>query len=1070
MKTYITESKLIEVFEFQYNDVFSLILTKNKFDFLNILKKQVQIHLQILNKNATHQSMLKTQDIFSKKYLTDKKKVIKSYEQIQSKHENELEYLDKLNCIIHCPCCSQAYHSCGYRLVLANDFVFCLSCMKVYNEKQVNLFCDVCNLEYISQLREIKDYTYSSFYPVSINKYHCKLDYEEKIKCPNCKRDLYVNISNPINNSNKSGIKEVECLKCNSIFITNKFTYKCKICNIFFKSNPKIFNEFNFLKNDILTIAHTIINGKFAFPERVKYRECYCNLNMAKKYKHTDGGTLYEGIKSNKKIIVCDNCFQIFDPQFFEWNCFFCQKKINYCKKQQDENDKNSSQKNNMCRFVKKRENSRDYSKISNKSDFIIKPHSILHKNPTEARINFSKSILNNTDTNLYQATNNNFSKMKKKDYFGNNLTKEIFNTSCNRSNCRYQSMNTQNNNMNYSEKLLKSEPHNNPNPNQNINIKIQTFYNNYMPLIHIVKKDKKRNIFMDSRGFQKDNIVDYDNSNNELQRNYSLMYINSLNSRNIILPKTNKSLSRSITEESIRNNINLTEKERSSYWGQENTNKIFNNTLNNIRSNSENKNKKDNNVISRSSLKRNNNNIILCTLNKKHIKKSPEKKKVKLNDVEIIKEEIEDDKCRHFKIPINDNDFLYEKFNLNKLNLNRETKEQKENKIEITNKKIVLSKQNPSKKFVKIYITKSKTDSKNLSNNNKLKKQDTGHRFTEKNSFKNKNINKEKNLHSNNIINHSKSTDKRKLNNSGDKAITSISSKNKFKKEFNSEDYNILRIIGEGTFGKIFLVENSKTKEQYALKKITATERRELEISKEEFELLMKITQENENLNLVKIYGIQIKQLDKFNLVLYVLMEAAISDWEKEIKNRRKNKNFYSEIEITQILKSLVKTFAFLQRRGICHRDVKPQNILYFKKGKYKITDFGEAKAILKKGYFFCQDTSMQTVRGTELYMSPILFKALHKTPSLDLQYNAFKSDVFSLGLCILLACKLDYEVLYEIREIVNMKMLENIIRKHLKKSFSEKFIGILNIMLQIEEKNRPDFIELEEILKHKC
>ena len=98
---------------------------------------------------------------------------------------------------------------------------------------------------------------------------------------------------------------------------------------------------------------------------------------------------------------------------------------------------------------------------------------------------------------------------------------------------------------------------------------------------------------------------------------------------------------------------------------------------------------------------------------------------------------------------------------------------------------------------------------------------------------------------------------------------------------------YEILSSLGEGTFGKIYLVEDPADLKQYALKKIAVSDMEELGENKKEFELLMKLSQDNPNLNVVKIFGIQIKKLDKFNLVMYVLMEAAQCDWENEIRNR---------------------------------------------------------------------------------------------------------------------------------------------------------------------------------------
>ena len=100
---------------------------------------------------------------------------------------------------------------------------------------------------------------------------------------------------------------------------------------------------------------------------------------------------------------------------------------------------------------------------------------------------------------------------------------------------------------------------------------------------------------------------------------------------------------------------------------------------------------------------------------------------------------------------------------------------------------------------------------------------------------------------------------------------------------------------------------------------------------------------------------------------------------------------------------------------------------------------------------------------------MSPILFSALRNSSVDDLQYNAFKSDVFSLGLCFLLAACLTYKPLSELREIRENNEIKSLIEKHLKGKYSKNFLEVLQIMLQLEEKDRPDFIELESIIKMK-
>jgi serine/threonine protein kinase len=99
---------------------------------------------------------------------------------------------------------------------------------------------------------------------------------------------------------------------------------------------------------------------------------------------------------------------------------------------------------------------------------------------------------------------------------------------------------------------------------------------------------------------------------------------------------------------------------------------------------------------------------------------------------------------------------------------------------------------------------------------------------------------------------------------------------------------------------------------------------------------------------------------------------------------------------------------------------------------------------------------------------MSPILFQALqNRIHSRYTKHNTFKSDVFSFGLCFLFAATLTYNSLISIREIFDSIKIQMILSKFLNK-YSNKFNSILFKMLEIDEKNRPDFIELEKIIEN--
>ena len=167
---------------------------------------------------------------------------------------------------------------------------------------------------------------------------------------------------------------------------------------------------------------------------------------------------------------------------------------------------------------------------------------------------------------------------------------------------------------------------------------------------------------------------------------------------------------------------------------------------------------------------------------------------------------------------------------------------------------------------------------------------------------------------------------------------------------------------------------------------------------------------------------------------------------------------SYYTEGELHNIIKQLISTLSFLQKMHITHRDIKPQNIL-IANGRYKLCDFGDIRVMQRDGEV------VQRIRGSELYMSPILFYGLRR----GLQYiehNTYKSDAFSLGMCLFYAACLSFDGPVEIREVKNMNIKAQILNKYLGARYSQKLIKILYMMLYEEESLRPDFILLEDAI----
>ena len=277
---------------------------------------------------------------------------------------------------------------------------------------------------------------------------------------------------------------------------------------------------------------------------------------------------------------------------------------------------------------------------------------------------------------------------------------------------------------------------------------------------------------------------------------------------------------------------------------------------------------------------------------------------------------------------------------------------------------------------------------------------------------------------------------------------------------DFNTKEFKIIKKLGEGTFGKIYAIKWLKTNDLYALKKMDLDEY-DVYVFQKKVRIIQNFIKSTKHNGVIKLYGdksIPIQNTNQFNY--YVIMELAERDFEKEINSRKAANKYYTEEELLDIIIQLVKTLSLMQKNNITHRDVKPQNILLIK-GFYKLCDFGETKIITGVGPI------LQSVRGSELYMSPILFYAYNKNvPSV--LHNTYKSDVFSLGMCTLLAACLTARPLCDLREIKNMITIETIIINNLINRYSKKMINLIIKMLEIDENLRMDFIQLEEYISN--
>lgn len=157
---------------------------------------------------------------------------------------------------------------------------------------------------------------------------------------------------------------------------------------------------------------------------------------------------------------------------------------------------------------------------------------------------------------------------------------------------------------------------------------------------------------------------------------------------------------------------------------------------------------------------------------------------------------------------------------------------------------------------------------------------------------------------------------------------------------------YSAERIIGNGSFGVVFEAKVVETNEVVAIKKVLQDKRfknRELQIMRQ----LVK----DPHTNIVALKHCFYSQGEKqdelyLNLVLEYVPETVYS-----ISRRHHKHNIPLPLMFVKLyLYQLSRALAHIHALGICHRDIKPQNLLVNPKNQQlKLCDFGSAKALVQ-------------------------------------------------------------------------------------------------------------------------
>jgi serine/threonine protein kinase/Tfp pilus assembly protein PilF len=190
---------------------------------------------------------------------------------------------------------------------------------------------------------------------------------------------------------------------------------------------------------------------------------------------------------------------------------------------------------------------------------------------------------------------------------------------------------------------------------------------------------------------------------------------------------------------------------------------------------------------------------------------------------------------------------------------------------------------------------------------------------------------------------------------------------------------YEIIEELGKGGMGRVYRVEDTKLKQEVALKLIKpeiAKDKKSIERFRNELKIARNIRHKN-------VCGMF--DLGEAGGAHFITMEYVRGEDLKSFIHRSGQLTIGTAIRISkQVCEGLVEA----HKLGVVHRDLKPSNVMIDKEGNARIMDFGIARSLESKGI-----TGAGVMIGTPEYMSPEQVEGKEVDQ---------RSDIYSLGVIL--------------------------------------------------------------------
>jgi serine/threonine protein kinase len=195
-------------------------------------------------------------------------------------------------------------------------------------------------------------------------------------------------------------------------------------------------------------------------------------------------------------------------------------------------------------------------------------------------------------------------------------------------------------------------------------------------------------------------------------------------------------------------------------------------------------------------------------------------------------------------------------------------------------------------------------------------------------------------------------------------------------------DEYEVIKEIGSGAFGKVYMVEHLKTRDRLAVKRINKKELDDNEYLYRAFWKELEVMKKCECSNSVKFVESFLSS-NFYNIVM------ELCDTDLDIVLNKRNKGF-SEDEVKVLLKQLNTVFNIMDKENIIHRDLKLRNIMVIHAKENMVNPYYPLTFVTKLSDFgfskIMEDDITKTKLGTPATMAPEIMQNKNYTKKADL------------------------------------------------------------------------------------